>query len=192
MVFNEASTRMKSAKPLSRIKRKMIIPVIGAPGTGKTTICQELTRLYGTPHFEMSWMPEFLRRNGVEISYVEDERIAVQALICVARVYSDAGHNVVCVSDFRNEVLPLVFESLDAYPHRIVRLYSSVETVLEARMLEPTRPSGYRDVVEAKAANREIMAMDIGGSLDIDIAQFGIEDVLAMIRTDILEPNQAI
>lgn len=170
----------------------MIILVIGAPGTGKTTICQDLSRRYGAPHFEMSWMPEFLRRNGTAISYEEDERTAVQALVGVAKVYSDAGHRAVFVSDFRNEVLPLAFASLDAYPYQVVRLYSSAEAILEQRVMAPARSSGYRDVEAAQAANREIMAMDFGGSLDIDVARYGIEDVLAMIRSRILAPNGAI
>ncbi|HNB55085.1 MAG TPA: AAA family ATPase, partial [Anaerolineales bacterium] len=73
----------------------MILLLLGAPGTGKTTVCQTLTAQYGVPHFEMSWMPEFLRMNGQDIPYAQDEQIAVGALLAVAKVYTEAGHRVV-------------------------------------------------------------------------------------------------
>jgi hypothetical protein len=170
----------------------MIIPVIGAPGTGKTTLCQELTRRCGTPHFELSWMPEFLQRNGLAIPYEEDEKTAVRALIAVAQIYCAAGHRVVLVSDFRNAVLPLVLELLAAQPYRVLRLYSSDEDLLATRVLEPTRSSGYRDVAAAQAGNREIQTLDLGDSLDIDVASHGVDRILEIIRTEILAPNQAI
>ena len=170
----------------------MIIPVIGAPGTGKTTVCQELTQRYGVPHFELSWMPEFRRRNGVAIPSVADERAAVRALIAIAKVYTDEGHQVVCVSDFRTAVLPMVFAALGADPYTVVRLYISDEPVLTRRGGHPTRPSGYRDAAAALAANREIMALHLGGSLDIDVAHAGIDAVIATIHAAILVPNRAV
>lgn len=170
----------------------MIIPIIGAPGTGKTTVCKEVTRRHGIPHFEMAWMPEFMMQNGMTIPYVEDERIAVCGLVAVAKVYSDLGHRVVLISDFRNEVLPLVWQQLDAYPHQVVRLYSSVGKVLAERVSEPTRPSGYRDVAGAQVANDEIRAMRFRQSLDIDVATQTLERVVEQIRVNILLPNGAV
>lgn len=169
----------------------MIIPVLGAPGTGKTTLCQEMTRRFGTPHFEMSWMPEFMTRNGIAIPYTEDERIAVCGLVAIAKVYSDEGHKVVLISDFRNEVLPLGWRQLGEYPYRVVRLYSSVDSALAVRITDPTRPSGYRDVAAAQVANRIIQAMNLGDSLDIDVSMLSVEHVIEQVRTTLLIPGSS-
>lgn len=137
-------------------------------------------------------MPEFMIRNGIALPYSEDEQIAVCGLVAVSKVYAERGHHVVLISDFRNEVLSLVWEQLVGYPYRVVRLYSSVDSLLAQRVKEPTRPSGYRDVALAQAANREIRAMTLGDSLDIDVATQSIEQVIEQIRVNILVPNRAM
>ncbi len=70
----------------------LIIVILGAPGTGKTTTLRALSATLGCPEFELSWMPEFPMRDGERIVYEEDEATAVDALIQVAKTYVRHGH----------------------------------------------------------------------------------------------------
>ena len=137
----------------------MIVPVIGPPGSGKTTILTEVTNRHGTPHFELSWMPEFMQMNGSSIDYSTDEVIAIDALFAVAKAYVSGGHHVVFVSDFRLESLPLLYANLKDVPHEVVRLVCSDPDILSTRVLTPDRPSGYRNAEEAIRLNEAYASM---------------------------------
>ncbi|MFN8529684.1 MAG: AAA family ATPase [Anaerolineae bacterium] len=169
----------------------MIVPVIGAPGTGKTSLLKAITERYGTPHFELSWMPEFMRMNGVRIDYVQDERIAIQALFAVAREYAHSGHRVVFVSDFRLETLDQVEQAALDFQHTI-KLVSSDDAILQTRVLDDTRPSGYRDVKEALEANRKYIAMQSPNSIHIDVAKTPLDEVVRIVAEAVLIPNSAV
>jgi hypothetical protein len=170
----------------------MIVPVIGPPGSGKTTLLREITRRYGTPHFELSWMPEFLTMNGVKIAYPQDESIAIKALIAVAREYVSGGHSVVFVSDFRIETLESVLAHLSPDFHQTIKLVCTDDAKLKQRVLEPTRPGGYRNVEVSLEANKRYIAMKIPNCRVIDVATISINDAVEIVEKDILIPNKAV
>jgi hypothetical protein len=170
----------------------MIVPIIGAPGTGKTTLARALSDRYGIPHFEMSWVPEFTRMNGCPIPYEADERVALEALIAVAKVYEAAGHNVVCVSDFRLEVWPLVQALLGEGSYQTVKLICSDPALLSSRVLDPTRSSGFRDAESALRHNAAYTALQIPGAVEIDVAEHSIDNVVQVLVARILVPNEAL
>lgn len=170
----------------------MIILILGAPGTGKTTVCRALSERYGTPYFEMSWMPEFLRLNGVRIDYEQDERIAVAALLSVAKAYIAGGHRVVLVSDFRLKTLSSVYAQLKDVPHQVIRLVCSDSDVLSARVLNPDRPSGSRNVEEALCINAAYVAMHVDEHIVLDVAHADVDDIVRILEERILIPNNAM
>lgn len=134
-------------------------------------------------------MPEFMTMNGQHIAYEQDEAIAIRGLIAVAREYVNAGHHVVFIGDFRIESLDVVFQLLSGEPHQTLKLICSDDALLSQRVLEPTRPSGYRDVDASLQANRRFIAMDIPNCCVIDVARNSVDRVIDVVVHDILLPN---
>jgi hypothetical protein len=153
----------------------LIIVIIGAPGTGKTTIQRALSLSLGCPQFELSWMPEFLIRDGERIAYEEDEATAVDALIQVAKTYCRHGHRYVLLSDFRLDTLARVGELLADVPYLFVVLHNSDEALLTSRVLDESRTSGYRDTVAAIALNAQYLRLEWPNSFLIDTGNASVE-----------------
>jgi len=170
----------------------VIVPVIGAPGTGKTTVLHEVAARHGTPHFELSWMPEFLRMNGAPIAYEADETIAISALLAVGKAYVAGGHRVVFVGDFRLDSLAQVEANLMGVRHQVVRLVCSDPDLLSARILDPDRSSGYRDVGEAIRLNAIYASMEAGDHIVIDVAGASVDDVVRVLEDQVLGPSSAL
>jgi cytidylate kinase len=171
---------------------KMIIPILGCPGSGKTTIINRLIQDFGCPGFELSWMPEFRYMNGKWIDYAVDEQIAVRAMAKVAIEYSRAGHSRVFISDFRTEVVSMLLEELSDQDVRVLVLVFSDESLIRARVLDPQRPSGYRNVDEAVKANRWFLAQTISGASQIDVAAADVDAVIGRIAVAYGLPNKPL
>ena len=122
------------------LKQPMILPIFGSPGSGKITLGNSLRDKCGYPFFELSWMPEFRTLNGRTISYEQDEKIAVCALVKVAQTYCEHGHEVVLVSDFRINSFDLVMSYL-GFTSPVIKLIASDENILRSRVLNDSRPS---------------------------------------------------
>ncbi len=134
----------------------MIVLLVGAPGIGKTTLLQALSARMGCPAFEMSWMPEFLVKNGNAISYEEDERIAADTLLLVGRNYLKHGHRIVLLSDFTLRLLPWLLSSTTPEERLPIKLIIRDDAELTRRVLDPSRSNGYRHWEEALRINRDL------------------------------------
>ena len=164
----------------------MIVLVLGCPGSGKTTVLRELSRQFGVPHFELSWMPEFRWMNGRRLSYEEDEAVAVRGMVAVAKAYVRSGHGVVFLGDLRLRALDHVFDALGDFPYLVVKLVFEDDADLAARVLDPSRPSGYRDVAAAQKINRDLRAVEIQGGLEINVSADSMSGVVSRIGDAIL------
>ena len=158
----------------------MIVPIFGSPGCGKTTLGNAMMKKFGYPFFELSWIPEFRTMNGRAISYAEEEKIAVCALLNVAKTYCQQGHKVVLVSDFRFSSFAHVFDSV-GLGSPIIKLIASDENILRSRVLDSSRPSAYRDVDEALRINKKIISQTFKNELCIDVTECSLADEIYRI-----------
>ena len=158
----------------------MIVPIFGSPGSGKTTLGNAIVRKFGYPFFELSWIPEFRTIDGRVISYEEEEKIAVHALLKVAKTYCQYGHRIVLISDFRLNSFPQVLDSIGlASP--VIKLIASEEDTLRSRVLDSSRPSAYKDVDEALRINKKIISQTFKNELCIDVTECTLADEISTI-----------
>ena len=77
-------------------------------------------------------------------------------------------------------------------PSQTVKLVCSDPSLLISRVLDPTRPSGYRDAEAALVDNEAYARMDIAGAVEIDVAQHNIDAVVQIVADRVLVPNDAV
>ncbi|MEY2831030.1 MAG: hypothetical protein RLZZ574_288 [Cyanobacteriota bacterium] len=118
--------------------------------------------------------------NGQAISYQEEEEIAVVALLNVAKTYCENGHNVVFVSDFRLNSLDLVMRSI-GLSSPVIKLIASDTNILRKRVLNPSRPSTYRDVDEALHINQKIFSTTFENQLALDVTKCTFKTEIALV-----------
>ena len=158
----------------------MIVPIFGSPGSGKTTLGNALRDKFGYPFFELSWMPEFRILNGRTISYEQDEEIAVCALLNIAETYCKYGHKVVLVSDFRINSFGLVMDTI-GFASPVIKLIAFDENILRSRVLNPSRPSNYRNDAEALRINEKIMIQTFENELVINVVKHTLKSEILLI-----------
>ena len=90
--------------------------IIGAPGSGKSTISKELQTKLDSPMFEFGWIPEF-RNNGNNITtYQEDEALAFENLVLVVKNYAKHDFKNIIITDLENyhiEQIESIFKNHD-------------------------------------------------------------------------------
>jgi hypothetical protein len=158
----------------------MIVPIFGSPGCGKTTLGNALMKKFGYPFFELSWMPELKVMNSKKISYEQEEKIAIFALLNVAKTYCEHGHQVVLISDFRFDSFDLVMQNI-GLGSPVIKLISSDENVLRSRVLDNSRPSAYRNANEALDLNEKMLLRTFENQLTIDVSKYDLETEINLI-----------
>lgn len=82
---------------------KDFIFIVGAPGSGKSTIAKILQRKLESPLFEFGWIPEFRNTGKKEIGYSEEESLAFENLVLVVKNYAKHGFKNVIITDLNNQ-----------------------------------------------------------------------------------------
>jgi len=134
-----------------------IIVVAGAPGTGKSTVCNALRAKLDAPLVELGRLREFHLHRGWTNKSLEEEAMSFENLVTITQNYLRHGYKPVLITDlleFRVQQIPSVFSDNRFV---IVTLICG-DDELKRRVLEPTRDSGYRDVKRTQEWNAMVKA----------------------------------
>lgn len=135
-----------------------IIVIHGAPGSGKTTIAEELHRRLESPWFEFGWIPEFTKKNPhTNISQKDEEQMSFENLVLVCKNYIKHGFKNVLLTDFddiRMLDIPQVFKD---YNYVIITLYSENDAVIKERILTRNNGNDFKNWEEAIKTNQVVM-----------------------------------
>ncbi len=73
------------------------------------------------PLFEFGWIPEFRDTGERELPYVEEEAMAFENLVLVAKNYVAHGFRWVILTDLQASYVARVHDVFDGYHHRLSR-----------------------------------------------------------------------
>lgn len=135
-----------------------LIFIGGAPGSGKTTVSQILYEKYQSVIIDFGILREIhLDRLWSNQSEAE-EAMAFENLIFILNNYLRHGYKNIIVNDLRDFRVCQIPSLFDAKDYLIVTLVVNDDDVHAARVLDPARNSGWRDVERAIEWNRAVIA----------------------------------
>ena len=134
-----------------------LIFIAGAPGTGKSTIANGLQKKFRSPFFEFGWIPEFRKKDGEEISYIEEELIAFENLVLVLKNYIKHGFKNIIVTDLEDKRILELNSHFSKNNYLLFTLTLSDQELLKSRILDEERSSGYRDWQDGIDINKRIL-----------------------------------
>jgi AAA domain len=129
----------------------------GSPGSGKTTVSELLHEKFQSVLIDYGTLREFHLDNWWTKQSEKEEQMTFENLVFILKNYIRNDYKNVIVNDlrdFRIEQIPQAFAGDDFL---IVTLVVNDDEELRARVLNPTRNSGFRDVERALAWNRAVI-----------------------------------
>ena len=137
---------------------KDLIFIAGAPGVGKSSVASELQKKIGSPCFEFGWIPEFRQKGNETIPYKEEEGIAFENLVLVAKNYVKHKFNNIIITDLQDERILELHNHFKSYNYVLFTLTIKDNELLKSRILNEARSSGYRDWEAGLEINKKILA----------------------------------
>ncbi len=135
------------------------IVIHGAPGSGKTTLAQEIHRRLQSPWFEFGWIPEFTKKNPhTDISQREEEQMSFENLSLVCKNYAAHGYENVILTDLNDVRLLDIPQVFAGYQYAVITLYAENESVLKDRILTRDNGNEFRDWESAITINARIVS----------------------------------
>lgn len=161
---------------------KDFIFIAGAPGSGKSSVAKLLQEKLNCPLFEFGWIPEFRNTGTKTVHYTEEESLAFENLVLVAKNYAKHGFKNVIITDLNNdyiEQLPSIFSD---YDFGIYTLRVQDKDALKHRVLDSSRTSEYRDWEKALEINNSLQNRSaLKNEVFIDVDGRSVEDVAGQV-----------
>lgn len=129
----------------------------GSPGSGKTTVSNLLHEKFQSVMIDFGTLREFHLDTWWTKQSEKEEQMTFENLIFILKNYIRNGYKNVIVNDLRDFRIEQIPEHFAEDEFLIVTLVVYDDEELRARVLNPERDSGFRNVEKALAWNRAVI-----------------------------------
>jgi broad-specificity NMP kinase len=123
-----------------------IIILAGSPAVGKTSVAEEVRRRVGGAVIDMGRFREMYLDPEWKNANQEESDMAFRLACYVSKEFVRNSIRPVLITDTLPRHLPLSFQELAGTGFKIVLLFVTGKDVLQQRMQDPTRDSGFSDL----------------------------------------------
>lgn len=130
--------------------------ILGAQGSGKTTLARILKEKLNSVHIDYDWIRDFhLDKNWKNANDAEG-KMSLENLVFLLKNYAKHNYKDVIVTGFIEKDFKIILNELKDYKSIIVTLILSNDDVLKQRVLTESRDSGFRDFGQSIQFNKRL------------------------------------
>lgn len=142
--------------------------ILGAQGSGKTTVGRLLKEKLHSPFVDFDWIRDFhLNATWSNTSDVE-LRMSLENLVFLLENYHTYNYKNVVVVGVDADQLNILVEKFKNLRILIVTLVVHEDEILKKRVLTESRDSGFRDYVQSLQLNEKLKEMTIENGVTVD------------------------
>ena len=130
--------------------------LLGAQGSGKTTLARLLKKKLSCVHVDYDWIRGFHLDQGWKNTNNIEEAMSFENLVFILRNYAKHNYKNVIVTGFTKNRIESILMELKGYENIIITLYLMNDYVLKQRVLTETRDSGFRNFEESIELNKKL------------------------------------
>lgn len=130
--------------------------IIGAQGSGKTTVARLLKDKLNSVYIDYDWIRDFHLNNGWSNTSDSEEKMSFENLCFLLKNYAKHGYKNVIVGGFTEEKIAPILEELKDFQYIVITLILSNDEVLKQRVLTESRDSGFRGYEESIRFNNRL------------------------------------
>lgn len=130
--------------------------LLGAQGSGKTTIARILKEKLSSPHIDFDWLRDFHLNKTWSNTCDSEHEMSLENLLFILRNYKKHGYYNVILGGFRENDIKRVLNELKDEKYIVITLILTDEETLKQRVLTESRDSGFRDFEESIKFNRRL------------------------------------
>lgn len=130
--------------------------ILGAQGSGKTTIARLLKEKLNSVHLDYDWIRGLHLDKGWKNVNNTEEEMSFENLIFLLKNYAKHNYENVIVGGFTETNISKVFGELQNYKNIVITFYLNNDEVLKQRVLTESRDSGFRDFKQSIQFNRKL------------------------------------
>ncbi len=130
--------------------------ILGAQGSGKTTLARLLKKKLNSVHLDYDWIRDFHLNKGWSNTSDSEEKMSFENLLFLLKNYTKHDYKNVIVGGFTEEKIGAILTELKDFKYIVITLILSDDEVLKQRILTESRDSGFRDYEESIRFNHRL------------------------------------
>ncbi|HEY4504439.1 MAG TPA: AAA family ATPase [Candidatus Paceibacterota bacterium] len=130
--------------------------IIGAQGSGKTTLARLLKEKLNSVYVDFDWIRDFHLNKGWTNTTDVEEEMSFENLVFLVKNYAKHDYKNVIIVGPAEKNLGRILGELKDYKNLVITLYLTDDAVLKNRVLTESRDSGFRDFEQAISFNQKL------------------------------------
>ncbi len=139
-----------------------IIFIAGAPGSGKTTISNQLKiKLDDSVLIDFGWIRQFHLNKSWSNTNDKEEQMSFENLIFILNNYIKNKYQYIIVNDLLDKRIREISKIFNQTNYLIFSLIVNNDNELSNRILDDTRDSGFKNVDKALNCNKQLIERNL-------------------------------